>query len=426
MHTPDRFAVRGERRVHRARRRRRRAALVVVAAVLVAAGSAGALAYAHLNANIRSAPLFAGASGNAGVEPVDAFGHRPINLLLIGSDGRNNPADCHLGGDCGPGANADVELVLHVSADRTNATVMSVPRDTVTELPACKDPATHAASAAHVGQINSTLAYGPGCTVAAVHHLTGIPIDHFVMVDFQGVVTMSDAVGGVRVCVSDNVYDPYSHLRLTKGSHSLVGKAALEFLRSRHAFGDGSDLGRTYSQHLFLSALIRNLKSAGTLANPRALYDLSDAATRALTVDPGLDSISSLVGLAADLDQVPTERITFTTMPSTPDPANAARVVVAPSATALFSAIAKDRPLTSPRPAPTASATTTPPTGPSGGPTTTVAKPSVKVTDAHAATAAGATGCAPVSHQRTVAIGGRPMTPIQAFAASAHIPLSAP
>ena len=315
--------------------------------LLIGTGSAGAVAYAHLNGNLRSSPLFAGTSGDAGAEKVDAFGNKPINLLVIGSDGRSNPTDCHLGGDCGPGANADVEMVVHVAADRTNATVMSIPRDTVTELPACRDTRTGTSMATHVGQINSTLSYGPGCTVAAVHQLTGIPIDHFVMVDFAGVVTMSDAVGGVQVCVSDNLYDPYSHLKLSAGDHTLQGLAALEFLRSRHAFGDGSDLGRTYAQHLFLSALIRNLKSAGTLADPAAVYSLADAATKALTVDTGLSSIPSLAGLAADLDKVPTRRVTFTTMPNTPDPADTARVLPASGANRLFAAIADDQALTS-------------------------------------------------------------------------------
>ena len=153
--------------------------------------------------------------------------------------------------------------------------------------------------------INSTLDYGPGCTVAAVHQLTGIPIDHFITVDFSGVVQMSDAVGGVPVCVSDNVYDPYSHLKLKKGGHTLKGMAALQFVRSRHGFGDGSDLGRTVSQHMFLGSMVRQLKSAGTLADPAALYSLANAATKALTVDTGLSGIPQLVGFATTSTRCP-------------------------------------------------------------------------------------------------------------------------
>jgi LCP family protein required for cell wall assembly len=334
--------------------RRRRSPVAVVSGLLVGVlligGSLVALGYHRLSGNIRSVSLLAGAvdgpGSGAGREKPDPFGHTPINVLVIGSDTRNNPADSRLGGGSGGGANADVELVVHISADRTNATVMSVPRDTVTQLPRCKNPATGHTMNAGIGQINSTLAYGPGCTVAAVHLLTGIPIDHFAMVDFAGVVSMSDAVGGVAVCVNKNVYDPYSHLKLSRGTHTLQGVAALEFVRSRHAFGDGSDLGRTYAQHIFLSSMIRRLKSTGVVTNPGALLSLANAATKALTVDTGLASIPTLLGLAADVDKVPANRITFTTMQTMPDPNNTNRVVPAPSAQGLFAAIIDDQPVT--------------------------------------------------------------------------------
>jgi LCP family protein required for cell wall assembly len=337
--TGRRTAVRG-----RARRKKRNAAklaaLTTSTAVLVIAAVGTAL-YEHLDGNINGLPLIGG-----GAEKADAFGRTPINILMLGSDGRNNATDCKIGGDCGPGQNADVEMLVHVSADRSNATVMSVPRDTKTQVPACTDPTTHQTMAAHVDRVNSTLQYGPSCTAAAVHRLTGIPIDHFMEVDFSGVVNMSDAVGGVPVCVSDNVYDPYSHLKLSEGTHTLKGLAALEFLRSRHGFGDGSDLGRTVSQHIFLSSMIRTLKSAGTLTDPTALYGLANAATKALTVDTGLDSIPKLLSLADDLNKVPSNRITFATMQTVQDPQDASAVVPSPAAQNLFDAIANDQSLT--------------------------------------------------------------------------------
>ncbi len=315
--------------------------------VLVTAGGA-AYFYSKLSGNIHSSPLFAGATGDAGHERPDAFGRTPINILVIGSDTRDNPADCEIGGDCGAGANADVQMVLHVSADRSNATVMSIPRDTMTQLPGCEDTKNHTSMKAQRGQINSTLDYGPGCTVAAVHQLTGIPIDHFITVDFNGVVQMSDAVGGVPVCVSDDVYDPYSHLKLKKGTHTLKGMAALQFVRSRHGFGDGSDLGRTVAQHTFIGSMVRQLKSAGTLTNPGAVLSLANAATKALTVDNGLNGIPQLIGLADDLNKVPSNRITFTTMQNSDDTLKGeeGRVLVSPAAQNLFDAITNDQSLT--------------------------------------------------------------------------------
>ncbi|MFI1071793.1 LCP family protein [Streptomyces puniciscabiei] len=315
--------------------------------IIVVTAGAGWWFYQHLNGNIHSVAL----DGKGGTEKADAFGRTPINILVMGSDGRTSKADCALGGGCSKtgvqtGSNADVEMVVHISADRSNATVMSIPRDTMTRVPACKDSESGQSTSGYYGQINSALQYGPACQVATVHQLTGIPIDHFVKLDFSGVVKMSDAVGGVSVCVSDDVYDTYSHLKLSKGTHTLKGQAALEFVRSRHGFGDGSDLGRTISQHIFLSSMIRKFKSAGTLTDPTAVYGLADAATKALTVDDGLDSVKRLISLASDVNKVPTKRMTFTTMQTAPDPNNKERVVVGPGARTLFSTIANDQSLT--------------------------------------------------------------------------------
>ena len=282
------------------------------------------------------------------MEKIDPFGRAPVNILLIGSDTRSSHADCRLGGDCGTGSNADVEMLVHLSADRSNATVVSIPRDTIVNVPQCTDPSHHVYPALQSVQITSSLQDGgPGCTVATVHALTGITIDHFVMIDFSGVVNMADDVGGVPVCVSANVFDPYSHLRLTKGTHVIAGVQALEFLRTRHGFLYGGDLYRTQAQHMYLSALIRKMKSASTLANPVTLYHLANDATKAVTVDPALDSIPKLIGLASDLNKVPTKRITFVTMPTVPYPGNPTAWLspAMPAAQQLFSDIATDTPL---------------------------------------------------------------------------------
>ncbi|MEU9475938.1 LCP family protein [Streptomyces sp. NPDC048191] len=315
--------------------------------IIVVTAGAGWWFYEHLNGNIHSVAL----DGKGGSEKADAFGRTPINILVMGSDGRTSQADCKLGGGCSQtgvqsGSNADVEMVVHIAADRSNATVMSIPRDTMTRVPACKDSETGQSTSGYYGQINSALQYGPACQVATVHQLTGVPIDHFVKLDFSGVVKMSDAIGGVSVCVSDDVYDTYSHLKLSRGTHTLKGDAALEFVRSRHGFGDGSDLGRTISQHIFLSSMIRKFKSAGTLTDPTAVYGLADAATKALTVDDGLGSVKKLISLASDVNKVPTKRMTFTTMQTAPDPNNKDRVVVGAGARTLFATIANDQSLT--------------------------------------------------------------------------------
>ncbi|WP_232248054.1 LCP family protein [Streptacidiphilus rugosus] len=331
----------------RGRRIAKVVALVLSVLVLITAG-VGTWLYNHFSANLHTVHVN---DKNLGQEKPDAFGRTPIDILVIGTDARNTAEDCRLGGDCGTGGygNADVEMLVHISADRSNATVMSIPRDTMVDVPACTDPndRNNSTSGYH-GMVNSALAYGPQCQMETVHQLTGIPISHFMLTSFSGVVSMSDAVGGVDVCVDNNVYDTYSHLKLAKGTHNLKGVAALEFVRSRHGFGDGGDLGRTYAQHLYLSSMMRSIKSAGTLTDPARLYGLADAATKALTVDSGLGSAGSLLGLANDVNKVPTNRITFTTMQTDTDPNDQNRLVPAAGSKALFAAIANDQSLSSP------------------------------------------------------------------------------
>ncbi|MFF7636325.1 LCP family protein [Kitasatospora sp. NPDC008050] len=382
----------GRRKARRRRGRTWRIVLLSLAVVLVLLAGCGTYVYFQLDGNIKSSALYTGTATQA-PEKKDAAGNSPENILVIGSDTRSTATDCQIGGDCadgGAGANADVEMLVHLAANRTNATVLSIPRDTVTDLPDCKDPTT---GQLHPGarqvQITSSLQYGPGCTVAAVHQLTGITIDHFMMIDFGGVVNMSDAVGGVNICVDNNVYDPYSHLKLTAGNHTLQGLSALEFLRTRHGFGDGSDIGREGAQHLFLSAMIQKLKSANTLTNPAALYSLANAATKALTVDTALDGITNLTSLAGQLNDVPPDKITFMTTPNLPYPGTVVGlkddVVLGPDAPQIFTAIQNDQsfsggvPSASPSgaPAPASSA-------PAPAPASSAAAPAAPAIDAAA------------------------------------------
>lgn len=406
---------------HRARRR----IAVVLGAVMIIVFAGAALIYLQLNGNIHHSAL------NNGIvappqEAADPAGRTALNILLIGSDTRDNAQDCALGGDCGPGggANADVEMLVHLAPDRSSATVLSIPRDTVMSLPACKDTSgtLHPAAA---GLITTSLRFGPGCTVAAVGQLTGLPIDHFVMVDFAGVVAMSDAVGGVDICVTGNVYDPYSHLKLSSGTHTLVGNAALEFLRTRHGFGDGSDLGREQAQHVFLSSLIQKLKSVGTLDNPATVYTLAQAATKALTVDDGLAGIAKLAGLAATLNAVPGNHISLLSMPNVPDPANSAAVLPASNASALFRRIQLDQPLQEETSPPSTSPSTPPlATRPTSS---SAAQPTDALSPASPApytvlTTSGAPGCVAVGSEDTTPFG----SPQRAYADNPQVADSAP
>lgn len=313
----------------RPRRRRRvlRWSATVLAVVILGTAGAGYLYYQHLNANIKKDDLNLGDSKDRAAKPTpNAAGQTPLNILLIGSDARDSKENQKLGGakdTFGGDARADVQMLVHVSADRSNMSVVSMPRDTLLHLPKCTDPKTKQVYQAttSLAMTNDSLNHGgPGCTVATWEKLTGIHIDHFMMVDFAGVVSMADAIGGVPVCVDKNVYSHTSTghgsgLKLKKGTTYVKGKQALEWLRTRYGFEDGSDIARTKAQHQYMNAMVRQLRENATLGNPNKMRKLAETATKSLTVDDGLGTVKKLYDLSMELRKVPTNRISMTTMP---------------------------------------------------------------------------------------------------------------
>ncbi|MEV5956235.1 LCP family protein [Streptomyces sp. NPDC051987] len=340
---PDRPGADGDR----GRRGRRivRWSAALLALAMAGTATAGYLYYEHLNGNIKKENLTnADAKDRATATKANAAGQTALNILLIGSDARNTAENVKLGGarDIGTAARADVQMLLHLSADRTNMSVVSMPRDTLVSIPKCTDPDTGTVYPATTGTMtNASLERGgPGCTVATWEKLTDIHIDHFMMVDFSGVVSMADAIGGVPVCVDADIYSHTSSghgsgLKLRKGTTSVKGKQALQWLRTRYGFEDGSDIARTKAQHMYMNSMVRQLRSNATLSNPDRLLALAETATRALTVDTGLGSVTKLYDLSKELKKVPTDRITMTTMPYVyssdgnrvlPKPADAAKL----------------------------------------------------------------------------------------------------
>ncbi|MEU9334875.1 LCP family protein [Streptomyces sp. NPDC048290] len=312
----------------RPRRRRRLlkwAAAVLGLAVLAAAG-AGYLYYQRLNDDLRKDHLNLGETKVAAPTP-NAAGQTPLNILLIGSDARDTEENQELGGareTFGAAPLADVQMLLHLSADRSNMSVISMPRDTLVQIPKCTDPDDGTVYPASDGRVmtNQSLGHGgPGCAVATWQELTGIRIDHFMMVDFAGVVNMADAIGGVPVCVDANIHSRTSDgkgsgLKLPKGTTSIQGEQALQWLRTRYGFEDGTDLARAKAQHMYMNAMVRELRANATLTNPNQLRRLVEEAVRALTVDEGLDTVKKLYDLSNELRKVEPARITMTTMPN--------------------------------------------------------------------------------------------------------------
>ncbi len=239
----------------------------------------------------------------------------PINMLLVGNDTR-------AGQGAGYGnvssALSDVMILLHISADRKNAVAVSFPRDLLVPWPAC--PSTSGGPGylpQALGQLNATLANGgPGCTLLTIEQLTGVSIPYLAMIDFNGVIEMSNAIGGVDVCVAKEINDPYTQTYLQPGKYTLQGKAALQFLRTRHGVGDGSDLARISNQQVFLTSLVRKVKSAGVLTNPVELYALANAAARNMKLSQSLTDLGTLVSLASALKNVSLDKMVFLQVPS--------------------------------------------------------------------------------------------------------------
>lgn len=238
-----------------------------------------------------------------------------INILLIGSDTRKGQ-----GGFFGHDSSvlADVIMLVHISKDRKNVVAMSFPRDLMVPWPSCPDPEGGSPYLAQaMGQINATIANGgPGCTLLTIEKLTGLKIPYLAMIDFKGVIDMSDAIGGVEVCLSKSIKDPYTHLDLPKGKNVLQGMKALQFLRTRHGVGDGSDLGRISNQQVFLTSLVRKIKNGGVLSNPIQLYSLANAAARNMTLSSSLSDVGTMVSIASSLKSVDLDKITFIQVPS--------------------------------------------------------------------------------------------------------------
>ncbi|MFF8832678.1 LCP family protein [Streptomyces sp. NPDC015131] len=339
------------RRKRKPQKSRKKKALMwtsgVTAGVVVALAITAFAYYEHLNGNISTVDI-AGA-GSGGFKKDQA-----INILVIGTDKRTGDGNGGYG-DKDSAGHADTTILFHVSKDRTNATAMSIPRDLKTDIPDCetKTPdGTKVIPGEQDVRFNTSLGQAgrdPGCTMRTVKQLTGLTVDHFMMADFNAVKTLTTAIGGVEVCVAKDVDDKQSKLKLTKGKHVIQGEDALAFVRTRHAFGNESDLDRIKTQQQFLSSMIRKMKSSETLTSPSKLVDLAEAATEALTVDTGIGSIGKLQDLGSELAKVNPKNITFTTMPVKDNPAEAVKATVVvddPKARPLFAMMRDDVSLT--------------------------------------------------------------------------------
>lgn len=299
------------------RRRVLRWVAVTVALLLLGGGGAVWYGYQKYNRNITTDTTTETLLGPPSARPtVPAVAYNAENILIIGSDTRSGPDGSY--GDANGGARSDTTILLHISKDRTRAVAMSIPRDAMVHIPACTLP--------HGGHTSATFAQfnwaysfgGTACTIRTVEQLTKVRIDHFMVIDFNGFKNMVNAIGGVQVCLAHAVDDRDAKLHLPAGKQTVNGSQALGFVRVRESIGDGSDTERMGRQQQFLSSLVQKIESDGVLLNPTKLLPLIDAATSAITVDPGLNTLGKLYALATSLKSMPAGNLVLLTAPREP------------------------------------------------------------------------------------------------------------
>ncbi len=318
-----------------------------MASIVLIAAVGGYLAYRHLSSNLHQvniAPILK--------HQPPVLHPRAENIAVIGSDTRNGQ-----GGGFGTNLTTDQSdtlMIVHISASRKWADIMSIPRDSWVSIPSCEmgngqlsAPTTFKINEAFaLGNLNGNkTALGAACTIETLEQDTGIHVDHFVVINFEGFRDMVNALGGIRECNTTPIDDPNSGLVLTVGHHLLNGTQSLGYVRARYTLGNGSDLGRIVRQQAFMSSLVSRVKSE--LLNPVAIYNFLDAATRSVTIDTGLGGITGLYRLASSLKHMQRSQVTFFTVPTYPrslvDSTDSANVLwTQPEASQIFQAFQDD------------------------------------------------------------------------------------
>jgi LCP family protein required for cell wall assembly len=327
--------ARADRR-RESRRRRRKRILIGAAAgmvlVLLAIGGLAWWAYDRLNGNIKTDD-FAAKLGDQGRPPAT----KALNILLVGTDSRAGANAEYGDSEPGNSQRSDTTVLLHIPEGRKAALGVSFPRDLMVDVPACPK-ADGTQSSAYFGMFNSAMETGgTACTVKTVEQLTGVRVDHQITVDFTGFKKLVDALGGVPIHLDKPIDDKAAKLDLPAGDVTLNGEQALGFVRARKSIGDGSDIQRIERQQLFMTAMVHKVKTESLLTSPTRLYGILDSATRAITTDPGLGSLSDLYDLLNSLKGLPENAVQFETTPITtydPDPNRVA--LVRPEADVLF------------------------------------------------------------------------------------------
>lgn len=296
---------------------------MLVVAVLTTI-SVAAYALLDLTSSVTSVEIHSATTGEKPPEGPQAL-EGDINILLVGSDTRAGQSI----NDGEEGELNDVTMMLRISADHQQATVVSFPRDMLVPVPSCPGPEGEEGyySAMSEQQFNTTLQYGLGCVVRTVENLTGASIPYAGIITFDGVINMSNAIGGVDVCLAQPIIDPNTELDLPAGDVTLVGYQALQFLRTRYGVGDGGDQSRISNQQVFMSAMLRKVKSSETLSDPGKVYGLAKAAVENIILSKEMASVSFMQSFAATIKNLDLQKVNFLQYPTLPSPTQPGRLI---------------------------------------------------------------------------------------------------
>lgn len=331
----------------RGRGNRRRQAL----SVLLGAGLAMALVIGlgsvyflrHLDDNVDYRNYDDQLSNRPDKVAVETGPQEPLNILVMGSDTREGEGN-DVDGYTDDTERSDTTIMFHLSADRTFAYGISIPRDSLVNRPECTaDDGSTIPAADDVMWNEAFEVGGPACTMQQFEQLTGIRLDHYVKVDFNGFKGMVDAIDGVQVCVPEAIDDEKAHLTIPAGTQTLKGAQALGYVRTRYSIGDGSDIGRIKRQQAFLAAMAGKLVSKGTLARPDRVLGFLDAATRSLQTD--FSSVTDMADVGSSFRGIGLDNIKFVTVPWQYSPEDPNRVAWLPEAAALWKRVRLDKPL---------------------------------------------------------------------------------
>jgi len=310
-----------------------RSALAVLMAGVLFVASTGGFLYARLTAQFadRVVDINAYVSDGQNKATPDSFEGRAVNILVVGTDSRNGASGNIGAGDEDevPGLRNDSTMVIHVSADRSRVQVVSIPRDTLVDIPSCKhrdgstsDPMSNEMFnnamfyGADGGNTDEDIAPGIACVKATVEKMSGMPIDAFMVVNFAGFINMIDALGGIWFNIPERIEDESASLFIDAGCWKLDGTQSLAYMRSRKGQGDGSDISRIGRQQQLISAMLREIQSKDYVTDSGALLTFLQAAIASVNVSSNLgDARADLTLLLNVLSKTERANIQFVTMP---------------------------------------------------------------------------------------------------------------